>query len=270
MTSYAVASLDAEALARHRASATLVVDEAQALKNAATHRSKALRGLRRGVAPGADRHAAREPPRRAVEPAARRLAGAARELGAVSRSLRRADREVRRRPRASRRWLRCSVRSCCAGPKPRWRPSCRRAPRSCAVVRLSEEEQELYEQLRQSFVAELEDGQARPRSRRERDALRGARGAHAAAPAVLPSAPRVPAHAARLVEGGVPARAAGRAARGRAQRAGVQSVPQLPRAAGAAPAAARLPRAGARRHDPRRSARGADRRLSGGARPTCS
>ena len=47
VTSYAIATLDAEALARHRASASLVIDEAQAVKNATTERAKALRGLRR-------------------------------------------------------------------------------------------------------------------------------------------------------------------------------------------------------------------------------
>ncbi len=45
VTSYAVASLDAEALAGIEL-ATLVVDEAQAIKNAGTDRSKSLRGLR--------------------------------------------------------------------------------------------------------------------------------------------------------------------------------------------------------------------------------
>ena len=44
LTSYAIATLDAEALAGIRF-ATLVVDEAQAVKNASTERAKALRGL---------------------------------------------------------------------------------------------------------------------------------------------------------------------------------------------------------------------------------
>ncbi|MEO5768354.1 MAG: DEAD/DEAH box helicase, partial [Polyangia bacterium] len=44
VTSYAIATLDAEGLARHRF-ASLVLDEAQAIKNASTERAKALRGL---------------------------------------------------------------------------------------------------------------------------------------------------------------------------------------------------------------------------------
>ena len=102
VTSYAIATLDAEALGGiHFGS--LVLDEAQAVKNATTERAKALRGLRRRLAPGADRHAHREPPGRAVEPAAGHLAGAAGQLGAVPRPLRRPHREVRgrRAPRAA-------------------------------------------------------------------------------------------------------------------------------------------------------------------------
>jgi SNF2 family DNA or RNA helicase len=47
VTSYAIATLDAEALSRIEFG-SLVIDEAQAVKNATTERSKALRGLRAG------------------------------------------------------------------------------------------------------------------------------------------------------------------------------------------------------------------------------
>jgi SNF2 family DNA or RNA helicase len=47
MTSYAIATLEAEGLARHTF-ATLVIDEAQAVKNATTERAKALRDLDAG------------------------------------------------------------------------------------------------------------------------------------------------------------------------------------------------------------------------------
>ena len=74
-------------------------------------------------------------------------------------------------------------------------------------------------------------GQEGPRSRRRRPALRAAGRADAPAPALLPPAPGLPAHAGGFVEGGLPAGAAERAARGRPQGAGLQPVPQLPRPA---------------------------------------
>ena len=242
------------------------------MKNATTERAKALRGLRRRLAAGADRHAHREPPGRAVEPPARDLAGAAGELGAVPRALRRADREVRRRraAQAGAGGAAAPVRAC-AGPRPRWRPSCRRAPRSCAAVRLSAGGAGA---VRAAARVDRWTSWRSASSDPDRDAsdmrfvllaaLTRLRQLCCHPRLVYPRTPR------RLGEGGVPARAAGRAARGRAQGAGVQPVPQLPRAAGAAPAAARLPRAGARRHHAGRGARAAHRRLPSGARPTCS
>src|SRR5207237_78466 len=44
VTSYAIATLESETLARHRF-ATLIIDEAQAVKNATTDRARALRDL---------------------------------------------------------------------------------------------------------------------------------------------------------------------------------------------------------------------------------
>ena len=46
----------------------VVLDEAQAIKNAETKRAQAARGAAGRLPAGADRHAGREPPRRAVEP----------------------------------------------------------------------------------------------------------------------------------------------------------------------------------------------------------
>jgi superfamily II DNA or RNA helicase len=154
VTSYALASLDAEALAGLQLG-TLVVDEAQAIKNAGTDRSKALRGLRaewrlgltgtpvenhvgelwsimRVVSPGLlgsweqFRHRYAVPIEKFGD-AARRQA-----LATLLRPfvLRRTKDEV--------------------APELPARTEIARS------VRLSEEEEKLYEELRQSFIAEME------------------------------------------------------------------------------------------------------------------
>ena len=82
VTSYAIATRDAEALAAIPF-ATLIIDEAQALKNALARRTHAVKISPRGLAAGAHRHADREPPRRAVEPLRVLIAGPARWLRAT-------------------------------------------------------------------------------------------------------------------------------------------------------------------------------------------
>ena len=72
-------------LATARRSRRSSLDEAQALKNPPTQRAKAARALDAGVPHRAVGHAAREPPRRAVEPVLGRVPGPARQLGAVPR-----------------------------------------------------------------------------------------------------------------------------------------------------------------------------------------
>ena len=69
LTTYAVLRLDAEALAAE-AWDTVVLDEAQAIKNPDSQVARAAFELRGRLPRRAHRHAGREPPRRAVEPAA--------------------------------------------------------------------------------------------------------------------------------------------------------------------------------------------------------
>ena len=72
--------------------ATVVLDEAQAVKNAATQRARGGAQSRRGVPGRAVGHADGEPPRRAVEPVSLRGARPVRQLGSVPRSVRGPDR----------------------------------------------------------------------------------------------------------------------------------------------------------------------------------
>ena len=134
--SYGLLTRDVERLAAVRF-ATVVFDEAQSAEERA---DPALPGGARaaGRLPLRPlRHAAREPPRRAVEPLRHRLPRPARELGVLPRALRRAHREAGRSHRRAGAGAGARSPSCCAGPRPRSRPSSRRAPTSRVPVVLS-------------------------------------------------------------------------------------------------------------------------------------
>ena len=79
-----------------------------------------------------------------------------------------ADREAGRRRRASGCWPAASGRSCCAGPRSRWPPSCRPRPRSCSRDRAHRGQRDLYETVR------LVDARAGPRRRSQPGASRAA------------------------------------------------------------------------------------------------
>ena len=68
LTTYGTLRRDIGVLQGRRSSTTSILDEAQAIKNAGSESAKAARLLQGRPPPGADRHAGREPPRRAVEP----------------------------------------------------------------------------------------------------------------------------------------------------------------------------------------------------------
>ena len=96
VTSYDIATRDIETLARVEWD-RLLLDEAQDVKNPATKRARALRRLRRASARRDDRHADREPARRALGDHGHRQSGAPRLARVVRPHARAADRGVRRR-----------------------------------------------------------------------------------------------------------------------------------------------------------------------------
>ena len=159
----------------------VVLDEAQAIKNPDSQTARAAYALPAGVPPGADRHAGREPPRRAVEPDALREPRPARRARRLRRALRAPDRRraARARPR---RCASASARSCCAACKRDVAPEL--PPRTDAVLRveLDDGERAVYDAVR----AATQKRRARAARRRGRRRDGGARGAAAPAPGRLP------------------------------------------------------------------------------------
>ena len=99
----------------------VILDEAQAIKNADSQSAKAARLLRGRPSPGADRHADREPPRRAV--VALRVPEP-RHARHGARVRRRGGREAAGTGDAWRRWRARCGRSSCGAPRKRSRRTC--------------------------------------------------------------------------------------------------------------------------------------------------
>ena len=184
VTSYAIAVIDEAALAKVRFAA-LVLDEAQALKNAVTRRARSVRRLQ------ADwRVALSGTPienhlgelwslYRVVSPACS-AAGSSSAIGLPCRSSVFATRD------AGRPWLACFVRSCFAAPRRSWRPSCLPKTEVQRLIELSPGERRLYEATRLAALDSLErEGPSRSQCRGPA-AHRGAGRAHPPAPAGLP------------------------------------------------------------------------------------
>ena len=219
ISSYGLLARDAERWPR-LAFATLVLDEAQAVKNPRTERAKAARAARRRVPDRADGHAGREPPRRDLEPVRDRVPGLLGSWEQFRDALRRADR-ARSRRRGARALARCCGRSSCGAPRPRSRPSCRRAPRSGAG-RLSNEERRST-RTRGSPRSRSSTSAGKPRDEQLRFVLLAA----LTRLRQLACHPRSRRRARGASSKAAPARARSPSCAARATRARVQPVPSL-------------------------------------------
>ncbi len=272
VTSYAIAALDAEALA---AIHLRLAGAGRGAGGEERHHRAGQGPARRWTPSGGWRLTGtpdREPPGRAVEPAAGDLAGPARAAGSSSAAA------TPSRSRSSATTAGAEGAGGAAAPVRAAADQGRGGARAAGAHR---------DRAHGAPVARGAGAlRAAARSRPLEEIAAGARRIPTATPAtcafVLLAAltrlrqlcchPRLvyPRTARRLVQGRLPAGAAGRAARGRAQGAGVQPVPQLPGPAGAAPAAARPARAGAGRHHARRRRASSGSPPSRRARPTSS
>ena len=111
----------------------VVLDEAQAIKNAATESAKAVRLLRGSAPPGAQRHAGGESPGRAVEPVRVPQSGHAGRGQRVQAGRRRGRATPTRRPAAC--WPRRCGRSSCAAPRQQVAPRTAREDRADHLLR---------------------------------------------------------------------------------------------------------------------------------------
>ena len=162
VTSYGIADLDAEALAAIPF-ATLVLDEAQAIKNATTERAKALRGAGRRLAARA--HRARPIENHLAELWSLFRLVVAGLLGSWEQFRARFAMPIEKfggRPAPEGAGGAAAPVRAAPDQGARWRASCRRAPRSSAWSRLSPEEQALYEQLRAALSQEIAEAKKDP------------------------------------------------------------------------------------------------------------
>ena len=115
----------------------------------ARHRLRSVVQPAQGAPPPVPhRHAAGEPPGRAVVAVPLPDAGLPGRRRHLPPPVPHADREARRRAAARSAWRGASGRSCCAGPRSRSPPSCRPRPRSCETIELAGAQRDLYETVR--------------------------------------------------------------------------------------------------------------------------
>ena len=153
LTTYGTLRRDAHAAHGRRRSTTSMLDEAQAIKNAATASAQGRAPAQRPASAGAERHADREPSRRAVEPVRIPQPRAARHRRRPSRA--RGAAAERDRSDAGRCWRAACGRSSCAAPRRRSRRSCRRAPSRRSHCELERPQRELYDELRDHYRTAL-------------------------------------------------------------------------------------------------------------------
>ncbi len=137
----------------------LLLDEAQDVKNPATKRARALRRLDARRRARDDRHADREPARRALGDHGHRQPRAARLARVVPAQLRAADRGERRRGARSSGCARWCSRSSCAGRRtaPRSSSSCRRSRSTKDYCRLTLEQASLYQATVDRWMPRIEE-----------------------------------------------------------------------------------------------------------------
>ncbi len=129
LTTYPLLARDKDALLAQEFH-LVILDEAQQVKNAKTQAAKVVQQLQGTPPPVPHRNAAGEPPGRAVVAVPVPDAGVPGRRRYLPPPVPHADREARRRAAARSASRAASGRSCCAGPRSRWPPSCRPRPRS--------------------------------------------------------------------------------------------------------------------------------------------
>ena len=223
IVSYGLLARDAER-ARRAQFATVVLDEAQALKNATTQRAKAARALQadfRFALSGTplENHLGELWSLYAIVFPGLLGSGSSSASASPRRS------SAARTDGAARRCRACCGRSCCAARRPRSRASCRRAPNRGAR-RLSERERRSTRTRGspRSPSSRSEQG----RARRAAAASRCSRRSRACGCSPRTRGSTMRRSARRLVQAAAPARARRRAARPRPPRARVQPVHLAP------------------------------------------